>query len=101
MNKKEDLIKELNITFKKRKWKLLPEDNLYFIKDRWAIIIIVDVLYIDRSYIPYEKHTDNYTIKQLDEYVVDLIKNICLKYDIKRIVFDDIKRCEGDSIYIK
>lgn len=88
----KELIKELNIVFKKNKWKLLPENNEYSSFDkleigRWFKVIFDNVLYIERTYIPYEKYVTNFTIKQLDNFVVEVTKDICLKYGLREIVF--------------
>ena len=76
------IIQELNIVFKQRGWKLLPEniiDDDYY----WDILILdITSLCIDRSYIPYEKYLNKFTIEQLDSYVVEFLKSICKKYNI-------------------
>ena len=96
-------IKELNIAFKKRDWKLLPENNKYAAGEvRYFNVIHMDnSLYLHRCYIPYEKHLNKYTFKELDQYVVDLIKDICLKYGIVGIVFGNYDTNHYFSSYSK
>ena len=94
------IIKELNVIFYKRGWKLLPPDNIYQNDSEltWYKVILSDV-YLDRSFIPYKKHLNKFTIEELDNYVVEFINPVCKKYKIDNIHFAD--EGKNNSIQIK
>lgn len=90
------LIQELNQIFEKRGWKLLPEDNGTDIDGRftygkcWIVVIKHDILNIDRTFIPYNKYKNSFTLKELDKYVIEYIKPFCKKHKIEEVVFGGI-----------
>jgi len=86
MNEKK-FIQDLNITFKKRGWKLLPEDNQIG-WEGWFFVVDYD-LYIMRNHIPYDLYLDKFQKEQLDEYVMEYLKPICKNHNVKTVFFYD------------
>ena len=90
MSRIEEILTELNKVYKRRGWKLLSMDNEFKYKnDIWVIVYNDDILYIIRNHIPYNKHLNDFTIEELDEYVMEYIKHVCIKYGIISIWFLD------------
>ena len=91
VKKKQTIIQELNEIFSKRRWDLLPLNNEYDdgISTRnpelmW-VNVIRDLIHVDlhRDELNYDKHREDFTKNELDLFVVEFIKPICLKYNIK------------------
>jgi len=102
MNREEQIIKELNIIFKKRGWGLLPEDNSVFGPPYWGVYVLRNSeLYLSRVDFPYKEHLNKYSIKQLDNYIVEFIKHICEKYRITGVHFGSMIKNKWDINIIK
>ncbi|PCI28499.1 hypothetical protein COB55_03815 [Candidatus Wolfebacteria bacterium] len=93
------IIQELNVLFKKRGWYHLPEENDYdghvhkqtgkhTIPLYWSNVIRNNVfLNLHRDNFHYNKHIHKFTSVELDAYIVEFIKPICKKYNIKSVNF--------------
>jgi len=80
------VIKELNIVFKERGWKPLPEDNKY--RCSYSGYVIFDnQLVLLRETLNYNGHKPKYSTEELDDFVMEFILPICKKNDMSSVFF--------------
>ena len=87
------VIKELNVIFKEKRWKLLPEDNTY--RCSYAGYVIFDnQLVLLRETLNYNGHRPKYSTEELDDFIMEFILPICKKYDISSVFFNHDENTE-------
>ncbi|PCI27326.1 hypothetical protein COB55_05985 [Candidatus Wolfebacteria bacterium] len=88
MTRKTEIIKELNVIFEKRGWKLLSEDNYHHtIKHSIVHISNTTQIVLDRDSMDYKKHIDKYTLGQLDKYVMEYLNPTCKRLNLDSVFF--------------